>query len=207
MDNENKLIIGITGEVGSGKSSLLDLIKKKLPVKVIKADELGHEVYKRGSESEKKIEEHFGKGILSENGGIDRKKLGNLVFNNQDALEWLNNFIHPYVRKRIEDEVEKFRKDKYIKALFIESAIILENGYEDICDEFWYVWVSRDNRRKRLEAGRGYSGSKVEDILKNQLPEALFREKCSVVIDNNGPIENTLAIITHFLDLRINYVI
>lgn len=206
MQNDNRRIIGITGAVGSGKSSLLSLMEKKYDIRVIRADELGHEVYKKGSLGYEKIAGHFGKDIIKD-GEIDRKKLGAMAFNNPDVLEWLNGLIHPYVRKRIEEEIEIFKTQEAFKYFFLESAILLEHGYEDICDEFWYIHVSEENRRKRLKEGRDYSDEKVDLILKNQMPEEFFRRKCQIIIDNDGNLENTLSQITHFLDPCMNNVI
>lgn len=199
-------IIGITGAVGSGKSSLLSLVEEKFPAKVIKADELGHEIYKK-DKGYGKILSRFGSDILDGDGEIDRKLLGNMAFKNPEHLKWLNGLIHPYVRKRIEEETRNFKSQSVKKVLFIESAIILEHGYEDICDEFWYIHVSPENRRRRLKKGRGYSEEKTDAILKNQMPEEFFREKCSVIVDNNGGIEDALRQITHFLDPYVNYVV
>lgn len=203
----DKKVIGITGAVGSGKSSVLSVLEEKFPVRLIRADELGHEVYKHSSKGYKSIVSHFGDGIIESDGEIDRKLLGSRVFNNPEELEWLNSFIHPYVRQRIEEEVESFRAQDEKKILFIESAIILENGYEDICDEFWYVYVCEANRRERLRRGRGYSEKKTEDILKNQMPDEFFRSKCSVILDNNGEIEDTIRQVIHFLDRDINFML
>lgn len=200
LKKDDRKIIGITGAVGSGKSSVLDLMEERFPIRILKADELGHEAYRRDTKEYEKIVSHFGNGILTGNREIDRKKLGALAFKNPDCLEWLNHFIHPYVRKRIVNEIALAKKQDGWKLFFLESAILLENGYEDICNEFWYIHVSEENRKKRLIKGRGYSEEKVEEILKNQMDESYFRRKCRVVIDNNGKIEDTLKQITHFLD-------
>lgn len=206
-DRHTGKIIGITGAVGSGKSSLLSLMVEKFPIRVIKADELGHEIYKKDTEGYREIIARFGKGIVDKDGEIDRKSLGNLAFKEPGHLEWLNLLIHPYVRKRIEHEADIFKSQSRQKVLFIESAILLEHGYEDICDEFWYVHVSEENRRERLKRDRGYSKEKTEAILKNQMPETFFISKCKVILDNNGKIEDTLRQITHFLDPYVNVML
>lgn len=203
----DKKVIGITGAVGSGKSSLLSVLEEKFPVRLIRADELGHEIYKKNSKGYKSIVSHFGDEIVDSDGEIDRKLLGNRAFNNPEELEWLNTIIHPYVRQRIEEEAESFRAQDEKKILFIESAIILENGYEDICDEFWYVYVTEANRRERLRRGRGYSQEKTEDILKNQMSDEFFRSKCRVILDNNGEIEDTIQQVIHVLDREIKFML
>ena len=153
------------------------------------ADEVGHLAYEPGSESYQRIVEHFGKRILcsgqeNEAALVDRKVLADIVMKDKDELLFLNSVIHPFVKNYVMEkrtEAEKAGCPFFI----IESAILIECGYESVCDEFWYVHASEDVRRKRLKSDRGYAEEKIDDLYKNQKKEDYFREKCTKVIENN----------------------
>lgn len=83
--------------------------------------------------------------------------------------------------------------------LVLEAALLIEEGYGEICDELWYIYASEEVRRKRLKSSRGYSDEKIDSIFASQLKEAEYRRYCKEVIDNDGDIENTIASINKAL--------
>ena len=94
-----------------------------------------------------------------------------------------------YVKEQYALEKEK----GVLSFLVLEAALLIEEHYDEICDELWYIYTSEENRRVRLKESRGYSDTKIDGILKSQLTEDNYRSACAVVIDNNGPIEGTYA--------------
>ena len=90
-------------------------------------------------------------------------------------------------------QAEKERKEGRISLLVLEAALLIEEHYDEICDELWYIYTSREVRRERLKASRGYSDAGVDRIFASQLSEEQYRSHCSEVIDNNGALEETLA--------------
>lgn len=193
------IILGITGAVGAGKSTIMNRLREQYGAYTIQADQVGHLLMKKGQICYDAILKQFGEGILAENGEIDRKKLGGIVFSNRRLLLKLNNIIHPAVKQYILDMVKKKRQEGC--ALFaMEAALLLEEHYDAICDDLWYIYVNDEVRRARLKADRGYSDEKITEILENQLEDGIFRERCRYVVENNGDLNQTYEQI----DKRIN---
>lgn len=182
------MVIGITGGVGCGKSSVMKLMNEKYGFLPLEADKIGHMLMEKGQEVYREIVEHFGTGILDGNQNIDRKLLGNIVFNDNSELEFLNSLIHPGVRKYINDIVTNAKPNENF---LIEAALLLEAGYRDVCDSIWYIYADENVRRERLKKSRGYTDEKINEIMGNQLSDEEFREKTDIFIDNSSTIDET----------------
>lgn len=183
-------IIGLTGGVGSGKSIVAHILKENYDCYLLIADEIGKICMERGQDAYKKIVDTFGIQILLKNQEIDRNHLGKIVFQHQALLDQLNQIVHPCVRSYIEKEMKKIKESGLYHYLIIESAILIEAGYQEICDEIWYVYVKEEVRRERLIKSRGYTEEKIDHIMNNQLSEKEFRSYATKVIDNNGSIKD-----------------
>lgn len=183
-------ILGITGGVGAGKSTVLDYLKS-YGARVILADEVGHMVQQPGQACYEKIVEAFGEEILKEEDSrlIDRVKLGAIVYKDRGKLDLLNGLVHPAVKAYIVAEIEKERAAGAVPFVVVEAALLLEDHYDLICDEIWYVYVDEATRCERLMASRGYSAEKVRSIMNNQMKDDEFRRRCDFVIDNSGDFE------------------
>ena len=139
-----------------------------------------------------KIVEAFGSGMLKGDQTIDRQRLGELVFADQEKLEKLNKLVHPAVKEYIASEIEEERKQKRVPFVAVEAALLIEDHYETICDELWYIYADEEVREQRLLASRSYTREKSRSIMKQQLPDDIFRESCQFVIDNSSEIlQNT----------------
>ena len=180
-------VLGLTGGVGSGKTEAARLLKKLTGAELLLADELGHQVMEPGQEGFKKIVAHFGEEILSVDGSIDRDRLSAHVFSSPEQLEVLNQIVHPAVLSYIQDYIQKKTEKKGL--LIVESAIMFESGCDKLCDEVWYVFVSKKIREKRLQESRGYSEEKTASIIKKQMEEEEYRKRCSREIKNDGTLE------------------
>lgn len=185
-------VLGITGGVGAGKSTVLTYLFEKYQARVIQADQAAHFLEQPGQKCFERIVELFGRDILDERGVIDRKKLGEMVFRDSESLKRLNGVVHPAVKAYIMEEIRREREAGRAPFLVIEAALLLEDHYDEICDEIWYVHTDRNVRIRRLMESRGYSEEKSEEIMRNQLPDELFFEQCQFVVDNSSDfIENT----------------
>lgn len=185
-------VLGITGGVGAGKSTVLTYLFEKYQARVIQADQAAHFLEQPGQKCFERIVELFGRDILDEKGIIDRKKLGEMVFRDSESLKRLNGVVHPAVKAYIMEEIQREREAGRAPFLVIEAALLLEDHYDEICDEIWYVHTDRNVRIRRLMESRGYSEEKSEEIMRNQLPDELFFEQCQFVVDNSSDfIENT----------------
>ena len=186
----NMRIIGITGGVGCGKSEVLKYMKSEFQADICQLDEVAKLLEKKGTPCYLQILKEFGTQILERDGELDRRKLGAAVFKNPSKLQKLNSIVHPEVKKWVLADIRR-KKTEGKKLYVIEAALLLEGGYEEICDEIWYIYAPEDVRRERLTASRGYRREQIQNMFAAQLPEAVFRKKCAVIIDNSGPFENT----------------
>lgn len=178
------LKICITGEAGAGKSYVCGLLRDEFGFTVIDSDKITRGLMEPGESVYKRVVEAFGNEYIYENGTINRAKLANLVFNDEDKLELLNSISHPATIDRINELCEVCYANGE-RIVFIESAIALDSGYENFCDEFWYVHADYESRKTRL-LDRGYSEEKIESIIDSQRDKEFFLENCDCVIDNSG---------------------
>ncbi|MDD6291231.1 MAG: dephospho-CoA kinase [Lachnospiraceae bacterium] len=186
--------IGITGGVGAGKSQILAYLAKRPVTRVMLADEIAHKLMEPGTDCYEKLRNRFlHEDIYLEDGHFDRNKLASVIFADDEKREALNTIVHPAVKEYVCVQAEKERKEGRISLLVLEAALLIEEHYDEICDELWYIYTSREVRRERLKASRGYSDARVDRIFASQLSEEQYRSHCSEVIDNNGALEETLA--------------
>lgn len=188
---KDKQIIGITGGIGSGKSTILNFLKDEFGAHIIEADKVGHKVMEPGQPAYKEIVKEFGPHILTADGSIDRMALGNIVFNDENALLRLNNIVHPQVKAYIQKELEDIKSNNKTYLIFVEAALLIEEHYEEICDQLWYIYVDVNKRFERVQASRNMSKEKFDSIVSNQLPDDTFRAKCNIIIDNSGDFSLT----------------
>lgn len=181
--------IGITGGVGAGKSTILAYLRKNYRVRTLVADEVAHEIMEPGYDCYVRLQKEFAQEkIWLHNGRFNRQRLAEIIFADEEKRERLNDIVHPAVKEYILKEVEKERRSGSTDYVVLEAALLIEDGYGQICDELWYVYVTEENRRQRLIETRGYSDEKIEQMFAAQLTEGEYRRHCQVVIDNNGPI-------------------
>ena len=166
-------IIGITGGIGSGKTAVLDIMQRDYGAFIMEADALV---------------EHFGRDILDEDSRIDRAKLSAVVFSDQKQLDILNSITHPNVKKAILESMEEQKKSG-CRLYVLEAALLIQDGYLDICDEMWYVYADVSKRIERLCAYRGFTDEKARKVIASQDPDSYYEENCSKKIDNSGNLE------------------
>jgi dephospho-CoA kinase len=186
-------VIGITGGVGSGKSTILTLLKEHFNSYIIMADDVAKETMEPGQPGYQKVIELFGDEILNQDKTINRKKLAEIVFSSPNKRIVLNSIIHPLVKKSILEKINELKIKEEYDYIFIEAALLIEDHYEVICDELWYIYVPQVLRRDRLKASRGYSDEKIDNIFHSQLSEEVYTSKCQHRIDNSQGLDFTMA--------------
>lgn len=192
-------IIGVTGGVGAGKSTVLNYLEKRYGAKLILADLVGHEVMEPGHEAYEQVVKAFGQEIVSEDKTIDRKILGAIVFADEKKRMILNRIIHPAVRQEILRRLEAAEL-LHLSYAVVEAALFLEENYDAFCDETWYIYTDEKIRRQRLKESRGYSDERIDQIFRSQKTHEEFQKRCLFMIDNNGSEEETFRQI----DRRMN---
>lgn len=185
--------IGITGGVGAGKSAILDYLDSKPDIRVMLADNIAHDIMEPGTLCYNEIKNLFDDSIFEDDGHINKNRMAAAIFNDSSLRDRLNAIVHPAVKEYVIEQYEYEKKAGKNNWLILEAALLIEEHYDEICDELWYIYTSRENRRARLKASRGYSDARVDEIFASQLTEEAYRRHCSIVIDNNGTIEETIA--------------
>lgn len=184
--------IGITGGVGAGKSAILEYLSQKEGIRVMLADEIAHDLMKPGTACYKQLKKEFAaEDIYLPEGGFDRMKLAKIIFSEEEKRNRLNEIVHPAVKQYVIKEAAKERENPERKMLVLEAALLIEEHYDAICDELWYIYTREEIRQARLMESRGYSREKVRQIFDSQLQEEAYRKHCTVVIDNNNGLKET----------------
>ena len=183
-------IIGITGGVGAGKSTILDYLSQKYDAYVIQADKIGHLVMEPGGLCYEHVIALFGRQIIKNDKTIDRKQVSDVVFGNELMRQSLDAIIHPAVKTYILEEIRKQRQAG-CRLLVIEAALLLEEHYEEFCNNVWYIHTDEEIRIRRLMDSRGYTREKAESIIARQGSEEFFRKHSDYVIINNGDLKTT----------------
>lgn len=183
-------VIGLTGGIGAGKSTVLSYLENTWSAYTIQADQVGHLVMEPGERCYEKVIALFGKKIIKNDKTIDRKMISDVVFCNEEMRQKLNRLLHPAIKEYILETLETERKAG--RRLFVvEAALLLEDHYDVFCDRIWYVYTEKEIRIKRLMESRGYSRQKAESIIASQASDSVFRQKADYIIENNENLEET----------------
>ena len=185
-------LIGITGGVGAGKSTVLDILKEECNCEILLADRVAEELMQLGQTAYGPIMELPWPGPVTDTEGIiDRPLFAKYMFADESLRIAVDNIVHPAVWNEVIKRVENARKIAKIDYFFFEAALLIEAGYDKICDEIWYIFADENTRRLRLKASRGYSDEKIDSIFGCQLSDEVFRAKCTRIIDNSFSAEVT----------------
>ena len=144
------IFIGITGGVGAGKSAVLSYLKELDGVRVMLSDEIAHELMEPGSDCYNRLKELFaGEPIWLEDGHFDRPALAGVIFSDDKKRELLNEVVHPAVKEYVLNAVKEAKKEGLFM-LVLEAALLIEEGYGEICDELWYIMQVKKSEEKDL---------------------------------------------------------
>ncbi len=199
--------IGITGGIGAGKSVVMDYLKNHTCSEVVLADDLAKELMSPGHDLNQKLQkvlskESFANPVFEEDGTIRKEAFAAYVLSDDCLRESVNALVHPAVKEEVLRRVKAHREKKDVDYFFLEAALLIEDGYKALCDELWYIYVTEENRRKRLKENRGYDDSRIDEAFRMQLEEYEFLDACCVTIDNNGTKEETYEQLERVLSLR-----
>lgn len=181
-----KIILGITGSFGSGKSTVAAFFKR-YGAEIIDADRIAHQLIRPGTQAYKKIAKVFGKGILKKDSSINRKELSRIVFENKKLLASLNALIHPAVisimRKRLRASENGI--------VVLDAPLLLEAGLKDWVDKLIVVTLGRDEQLSRIGKKTGLSKDQICARIRHQISLSRKVRNADFVIDNNGSRANT----------------
>ncbi|HZK57148.1 MAG TPA: dephospho-CoA kinase [Clostridia bacterium] len=177
-------IIGLTGGIASGKTTVSNILRK-LGAIIIDADKISRKVVEKGRPALNEIKEHFGKEVLLENGELNRKKLGDIVFNNVEKLKKLNEIIQPYIFKEITDEINLYRKTYNDRVIILDAALLIEQNLMYLVEEVWLVATPKEVQLKRLVEREDIGEDEAEKRIDAQIPSEHKRGYADRIIDNS----------------------
>lgn len=202
MKRPNLYLIGLTGNIACGKSTVLAMLSA-LGARTIDADRVTHRVQQPGTHVYDRIVAAFGPGVLTRLGGpIDRRKLGELVFSDPMALQRLESIVHPAVHTEIHAWLDSVaqgsghgsREQPLPHPVAVIDAIkLLESGWKEHCDAIWVVTCTEEQQLDRLMRTRGMREAEARQRIAAQPPQAAKVAQADVVIDNSGTEEQTRA--------------
>jgi dephospho-CoA kinase len=183
------LVIGLTGGIASGKSTVSTMLKE-MNITVVDADIEARHAVMKGEPAFFKIIEEFGADILLDNGEIDRQKLGSIIFHQAEKRQMLNEIVHPEVRKRMINQAENAQKNGEA-VVVLDIPLLFESKLTYMVDKTLLVYVDAETQLQRLIARNNLSVEDAEARIRSQLPLSDKVKLADAVIDNNGSIEDT----------------
>ncbi len=185
--NPNKLIVGLTGGIGSGKSLVSDMFSKK-NIKIVDSDVVSRKVVEPGSRGLEKIVNRFGEEILDDNSFLDRKKLRKIIFSDQQEKKWLEELLHPLIREETISQLST----SFSAYSILSSPLLLETDTKLLTNLILVVDVSEDIQLNRATHRDRTTRDEIKKIINSQMDRKLRLEFADDVIDNSHSIEFTL---------------
>lgn len=181
------LIIGLTGPTGAGKSTVGKILTE-LGFHHIDGDLVSREVTVAGSDALCKIKEAFGSSVINEDGSLNRKLLGEIVFSNSDKLKLLNSIIHKYITYSINEKIKELNKTD-CKGVIIDGAALFESSISDICDVIIAVISEAKKRRSLVMARDSIDAAQADRRISAQKSDKFYTNKADYIICNDSTIE------------------
>ncbi len=195
------MVIGLTGSIGTGKSEAARQLEA-LGASVISADEVGHEAYAPNTDAWEQVVAAFGDGILREDRGIDRRKLGAIVFSNSGQLAKLNQIMHPLMARMVANKIETLRSQG-VDVVVVEAALLFEAGWDSLVQEVWVTDSSDSVVIERLKKRNNLTEEEARNRISSQMDRNARLEKADFVIDNSGDMAGLINAIKELWGSRV----
>ncbi len=195
---KKKLVIGLTGGIATGKSSVL-LEFRKLGAKTIDCDRLAREAVKNGTPALHKIKNLFGPEVISNNGNLDRAALAQIIFSSSNKKKALEKIIHPVVKNAVRNRLNKIKRGVVV----VDVPLLFEAGWQDLFDKTVMVWAPKRTQMERLLKRNSLTRSEALARISSQMPLHKKRLLADVVISNSGDFSHTRAQVRKFYKKRL----
>jgi len=179
------MIIGVTGGIGCGKSTLSSILSKKLNAPILDADKISREAM-NSKEILTKMCTFFSNDIFDKNGNIDRKQVALMAFSDENKLKKLNDIIHPFVMNQIKEQIKVLENDNPYIILDVPIPV---NDFKILCDYIITVWSDLDLRIKRIASRSNMTNEEILARIKKQMSQKEYETLANTVIYNNDSIE------------------
>lgn len=176
-------VIGLTGGIGSGKTTVSQILKEQ-GIPVLDGDVIAREIVEPGQPAYYEIIEGLGETVLQPGGGLDRKKIGAIVFSDPQKLSLLNQITHREILRVIRDRLDELRK-KGVLLVFLDAALLFDAGFDRLTDEVWVVDVPESLQIERIRKRDHLSEEEVRKRIESQMERTLRREKGHYILDNS----------------------
>ena len=184
-------VIGITGGVGAGKTTVLNILKGLCSCEIVMADDAAKELMQYGKPLSKIAIELFGKDSYNKDFSLNTVHIATLMYKNEELKNKWTASVHPAVKEEIILRIENAKKNNSVKYFFLEAALLLEERYDLICDEIWYIYADEEVRIERIMANRGYSKKKSLSIINNQKKHEEFVAGSHWMVNNGVSVDET----------------
>ena len=188
-------VIGITGSIAAGKSTVCRYLEERYGIYRLDADQVGHEMIERPN-IVKELTNAFGTAILDTAGRIDRRTLGGMVFTDPEKLALLNSITHPAICREIEERIRS-RRDPLI---LLEAIELLRTPLKALAGEIWVVWAEDTVRVRRIMARQGLSEAEAWDRVRGQWPQENYKKAADVLIDGGQPLEEMYRFLDRLME-------
>ncbi|MFC1918366.1 dephospho-CoA kinase [Chloroflexota bacterium] len=180
-------VIGLTGGIGSGKSTVSQCLAE-LGAVIIDADKVGHEAFKPDTEAWREVVATFGNQVLTTGGEVDRKKLGEIVFNDPESLSRLNRIMHPRMHEMMKARIEEYQRQR-VDVVVLEAAILIEANWTPLVDEVWVTVAPEATVVERVKKQRGLAEEQILTRIRSQLSTEERTSHADTVINNDNDLD------------------
>jgi len=185
------LLVALTGGIATGKSVVASILKEK-GCYVQNADSLAHELMQPETPVWKNLVNHFGQTILKPDGSVDRRKLAETIFRDEEEREFLNKITHPAVLNRIKLTISQLEQENKHEIYVTEAALVIEAGFQDFYDRLILTHCQSEIQLARLLSRNGLTEEEAQGRLQAQLPDEKKKPYAHYLIDTSGSIEQTI---------------
>ena len=182
------LVIGLTGGIGTGKTEVSRLLER-LGATVINADQVGHEAYTPHSEAWQEVVKAFGEDVLQQDGEIDRRKLGGIVFADPKQMATLNGIMHPRMAAIVKEKLGVL-ENQGTNVAVVEAAVLFEAGWDTLVGEVWTTESHEERVVERLQQRNGFAPEEIRKRIASQMPSEERARRANEVILNDGELED-----------------
>jgi dephospho-CoA kinase len=205
MPGRRAVVVGLIGGVGSGKSSIAQELARHVNVRIIDADAAGHQALTR-DHIQQQIRRRFGDEVFNDQGEIERRLLAALVFGSdpsqRQARHDLNQIVHPEIRAQLQQELKEARQNQDLDVIILDAALLLEAGWNDLCDAVVFIDTPLEQRLARVQSSRGWSAQVLARREQSQLSLEDKRAAADLIVENSGLIEDAGRQVLSYLKVK-----